>query len=42
MTLSIDNESVEVDRCGNQRKGDSFEYSARLIRLADPKSVPTL
>ncbi|MBR1217186.1 metallophosphoesterase [Bradyrhizobium sp. U87765 SZCCT0131] len=47
MTLNIDQDkisgtSIEVDRTGKARAGDSFSYSAKPIILKDPKSVPTL
>jgi acid phosphatase type 7 len=47
ITLTIDKTKIsgvttEVDRTGKVTKGDSFSYSAAPIRLADPKSVPTL
>ena len=47
MTLTIDKETIsgvtiEVDRDGNVKDGDKFSYSARPVRLANPKSVPTL
>ena len=47
MTLTIDKTKItgvttEVDRNGTIHDGDSFSYSAAPIRLADPKSVPTL
>jgi len=48
MTLSIDEKqisgtTVEIDRAGHPPKnGDSFSYPAKPIRLANPKSVPTL
>ncbi len=34
--------STEVDRAGDDRSGDMFDYPAAPIRLDDPKSVPTL
>jgi hypothetical protein len=47
MTLTIDKTKIsgvttEVDRTGKIFEGDSFSYPAAPIRLADPKSVPTL
>ncbi len=47
MTLTIDKDSIsgvtrEIDRTGKVTDGDSFSYSAKPIKLADPKSVPTL
>ena len=48
LTLTIDKDTIsgvttEVARDGTVTpKGDTFEYSARPIRLTDPKSVPTL
>jgi Icc-related predicted phosphoesterase len=47
MTLTIDKTRIsgvttEVDRTGKVSDGDSFSYSAAPVRLADPKSVPTL
>jgi acid phosphatase type 7 len=47
MTLTIDTDNItgttiEIDRSGNVKKGDSFSYSAKPIVLDDPKSVPTL
>ena len=47
ITLTIDKTKIsgvttEVDRTGKVSNGDSFSYSAAPIRLADPKSVPTL
>ncbi len=46
MTLTIDKDHIsgvtmEIDRAGDApKKGDSFSYSAKPIKLADPKSVP--
>ena len=47
MKLTIDKDSIsgvtrEIDRTGKVTDGDSFSYSAKPIKLADPKSVPTL
>jgi acid phosphatase type 7 len=47
MTLTIDKDkisgvTVEIDRDGTVKKGDSFSYPTKLIKLANPKSVPTL
>ncbi|TIR17091.1 MAG: hypothetical protein E5X33_26970 [Mesorhizobium sp.] len=47
MTLTIDKNTIsgvttEVDRQGRARQGDTFNYSARPVVLAQPKSVPTL
>ena len=47
MTLTIDKTKIfgvttEVDRTGQIFAGNSFSYSAAPVRLADPKSVPTL
>ena len=47
LTLTIDGNkisgvSTEVDRTGATKPGDKFSYSAKPVRLADPKSVPTL
>jgi acid phosphatase type 7 len=47
MTLTIDKTKIsgvttEVDRTGKVSDGDSFSYTAAPVRLADPKSVPTL
>jgi acid phosphatase type 7 len=47
LTLTIDRDKItgvgtEVDRGGNVTKGDEFEYPTAPVRLADPKSVPTL
>src|SRR5579872_463746 len=44
MTLTIDKDSIsgvtrEIDRTGKVTDGDSFSYSAKPIKLADPKSV---
>jgi hypothetical protein len=33
---------TEVDRNGHLKPGDTFDYPAAAIRLADPKKVPTL
>ena len=48
MTLTIDEDHIsgvtmEIDRAGNApTRGDTFKYSAKPIKLANPKSVPTL
>jgi hypothetical protein len=47
LTLTIEDGKIhgvttEVDRHGSPSKGDEFEYPTALIRLANPKSVPTL
>jgi hypothetical protein len=47
LTLTIANGkihgvSTEVDRIGNSKHGDTFNYPTAPIRLANPKSVPTL
>ena len=47
VTLTIDKDTIsgvgtEVDRDGNATQGDRFSYTAKPIRLADPKSVQTL
>ena len=47
MTLTIDKDAIagvvtEVDRVGTARQGDSFSYPTKPVRLANPKSVPTL
>jgi hypothetical protein len=47
LTLTIDRNRIsgvgtEVDRTGKSARGDTFSYSAKPIRLANPKSVPTL
>jgi acid phosphatase type 7 len=47
LTLTIDRDKItgvgtEVDRDGNVANGDEFEYPTAALRLADPKSVPTL
>jgi hypothetical protein len=47
LTLTIDKDTIsgqstEIDRDGKVSPGDKFEYSAELIKLKDPKSVPTL
>ena len=47
MTLTIDQETisattVEIDRTGHVKPGDSFSYPAATVTLANPKSVPTL
>jgi acid phosphatase type 7 len=48
MTLTIDKDNisgttVEIDRDGTVKyKVDNFKYPAGLIKLTDPKSVPTL
>jgi acid phosphatase type 7 len=47
MTLTIDKDKIsgvttEVDRSGTVKAGDKFSYPAGPIKLADPKSVPTL
>ena len=47
MTLTIDRNtisgvSIEVDRNGKVKQGDTFRYPAKLIRLGNPRSVPTL
>jgi hypothetical protein len=48
LTLTIDKQHIagvgtEINRDGSlKQQGDKFTYSAKPIRLADPKSVPTL
>jgi hypothetical protein len=47
MTLTIDKKTIsgttiEIDKSGNVKKGDSFSYPAAPVVLKDPKSVPTL
>jgi acid phosphatase type 7 len=47
LTLTIDGEKItgvttEVDKSGTATQGDTFSYSARPIRLANGKDVPTL
>lgn len=47
MTLTVDKDeisgtTVEIDRTGKATAGDKFSYPAGPIRLANPKSVPTL
>jgi acid phosphatase type 7 len=47
MKLTIDKNTIsgvtiEVDRSGKPKSGDSFRYPAAPMRLSDPKSVPTL
>jgi hypothetical protein len=47
MTLTIDKDeisgvTVEIDRTGKASAGDKFSYPAAPIKLANPKSVPTL
>jgi hypothetical protein len=47
VTLTVDKKAisgvtVEVDRNGTATETDKFSYSAEPIKLADPKSVPTL
>jgi acid phosphatase type 7 len=47
LTLTIDRDKIvgvgtEVDRNGDPTEGDKFEYPAAPLKLADPKSVPTL
>jgi acid phosphatase type 7 len=47
MMLTIDKDkisgvTVEIRRDGTVKKGDNFSYPAKLIKLADRKSVPTL
>ncbi len=48
LTLTIDNNNIsgqttEIDRDGNvQVPVDQFSYPTRLIKLKNPKSVPTL
>jgi len=47
LTLTIDADTIsgistEVDRNNNVTTGDSFSYTAKPLKLANPKSVPTL
>ncbi|MGO4711986.1 metallophosphoesterase family protein [Bradyrhizobium sp. 2TAF24] len=47
MTLTIDHDTIsgatiEVDRAGHVKAGDTFSYPAAPIMLKAPKSVPTL
>jgi acid phosphatase type 7 len=47
VTLTIDKKtvsgvSIEVDRNGEVKNGDSFSYSAKPVILKTPKTVPTL
>jgi hypothetical protein len=47
MTLTIDKKAIsgttiEIDKSGNVKKGDSFSYPTAPVVLKDPKSVPTL
>ena len=47
LTLTIDADTIsgvstEVDRNDKVSVGDKFSYTAKLLKLADPKSVPTL
>ena len=47
LTLTIDKQHIsgvgtQVDRGGTAKPGDKFRYTAKPIRLADPKSVPNL
>jgi hypothetical protein len=47
MTLTIDKKAIagttiEVDKSGSAKTGDSFSYPAAPIVLKNPKSVPTL
>ncbi|GGF07868.1 hypothetical protein GCM10011611_11690 [Aliidongia dinghuensis] len=47
LTLTIDSESISgvpifVDRDKNVTEGKPFKYTAKPLKLADPKSVPTL
>ena len=47
MTLTIDEKTIkgmttEVDKPGKVNKADSFSYPTAAVKLADPKSVPTL
>ncbi len=47
MKLTIDKSKIsgvsfEVDKTGRFKQGNAFSYSAAPMRLADPKSVPTL
>ncbi len=47
LTLTIDRNNItgfstEIDRDGKVTRGDRFKYSAKEIRLANPKDVPTL
>jgi hypothetical protein len=39
---TIQGSTIEINRNGAVSKGDTFEYSAAPVILADPKSVPTL
>ncbi|MBV8576500.1 MAG: hypothetical protein JOZ58_15900 [Acetobacteraceae bacterium] len=47
LTLTIENGNIhgattEITRDGSVTAGDTFAYPTALIRLSDPKSVPTL
>jgi hypothetical protein len=47
MTLTIDKKTIsaktiEIDKAGNVKNGDSFSYPTAAVVLTDPKSVPTL
>ena len=47
MTLTIDKKTIsgktiEIDKAGNVKNGDSFSYPAASVILKDPKSVPSL
>jgi hypothetical protein len=47
LTLTIDGQTIsgvttEIDRVGNVKKGDSFQYAATPVILETPKNVPTL
>lgn len=47
LTLTIDSHTIsgttiEVDRTGHAKSGDTFQYPAKAVILHTPKSVPTL
>ncbi len=47
MTLTIDKKTIrgttiEIDKTGNVKSGDSFSYPAAPVVLKDKSSVPTL
>ncbi|HTD14363.1 MAG TPA: metallophosphoesterase [Chthoniobacterales bacterium] len=47
LTVTIDNETIsaistEIDRNGNVKQGDKFNYPTAAVILENPKAVPTL